>query len=134
MIVDNLTETIREQLASNIVVEPEDGNALSISMPFVFEDGDPCAFRLIKTGRKWALDDEGGTIRRASFGGADLLVPGHIERLHKITGFYGLKEQQGVLSLPVVGKGFSDAIYSFTQACLEIVNLAKLPKERPEKA
>jgi Domain of unknown function DUF1828 len=133
MIADNIIEKVRSQISEAIVIEHEGRNALSIGTPFVFEDGDPCAFLLVKGGKgAWRLDDEGGTIRRAGLSGPDLLGPSHVERLKKIVGFYGLSENKGVLSLSVSGDGFGDAVCSFTQACLEIINLAKLPKERPE--
>lgn len=133
MISATITHRIREQLANRIEIESKDRDSCIINMPFVFDDGDPCGFMLTKgSDDTWYLSDKGVTARRASYIGADLLAPGHVERFRSIVGFYGMTEENGALLLPVRHDDFSDAIFTFTQACLEMVNLAKMPKERSE--
>jgi len=129
MISTNFPEIIRAQLAERIDISIA-GDGYSISLPFVFDDGDPCGFNLTPADGGWLLSDHGATITRAGYAGVDLLTRGYVERLRKITGFYGIAEDKGELLLPVLQDDFSDGIYTFTQACLEIVNLAKTPKEK----
>jgi len=131
MIAENLPEKIRSQLADAISIEKEGRAAIAIGMPFVFGDGDPCEFRLTRArgGGGWVIDDEGGTIRRSAYHGPDLLTSGHVERLNRIAEFHGLTQNDGVLAMSVEGEEIADAIYSFTQACLEIINLSKMPKD-----
>jgi hypothetical protein len=131
MISADMTHSIREQIAAAISIKPVANNEFAISMPFIFDDGDECAFRLTKHGRSWAISDGGETVRRASYSGTDVLGAGHAERLRRIVEFYGVDVTDGALSMSVQEPEFSDGIFTFTQVCLEVVNLAKLPKERP---
>jgi len=130
MIAADFPEKIRQQLANSVDISAtEDG--FSIYLPFVFDDGDPCGFSLGRSANgAWVLSDEGDTITRASYVGPDLLTKGYTERLHKITSFYGIEEERGELTLSVDEDNFSEAIYTFTQACLEVVNLAKTPRQK----
>lgn len=135
MIASNLTDTIREQLSSAVTIMSSSGGEVAISMPFSFDDGDPYDFKLLQTqAGEWLLHDSGHTVRRASYQGADLTAEGHVERFRQIVGFYGLKETQGDLSMPVDLESIGASLYAFTQACLESVTLARMPKERTAEA
>ena len=69
----------------------------------------------------------------AGYSGINLLAKDRVSHFRQTTKFYGLKERRGELVLPVEGHEFgAHPLFSFSQACLDIVQLTKLPPERKE--
>jgi hypothetical protein len=131
MISINIADSIREQVANDVAVVQVDDSRYSVSLPLVFDDGDPCGFVLSKgKAGDWVLSDAGDTERRADDIGVNLRSSGYRHRYENIVKFYGLKAENRELKLPVRDNRFSDAIFTFAQVRLEAVNLARSPKER----
>ena len=132
MITADIANQIRRQVGEKIAVEHSEANRFDVSTPFMFADGDHYGFALLRdeaTGR-WRLTDDGEVVSKAGYLGIDLLAPGRVEMLRKTAEFYGLNEQDGELSLSVDGGDFGRAFFRFSQACLDINRLAKMPAQR----
>ena len=134
MITQDLSQIIRRQVADSIDVEMVAPSRFEISTPFMFSDGDHCGFTVTHDPQSgWQLSDEGEVASKASYEGIDVLSPGRVERFRKLVEFYGLTESKGALSLPVDDDDFGRAFFVFSQACLELNRVARLPAEKKRK-
>ncbi len=61
--------------------------------------------------------------------GVDLLGPGRAERFRVVADFYGVKERSGELRMQATTDDLGDAVFVFTQACIELARLSELPRE-----
>ncbi len=131
MISINLAETIHSQFASEFEVHAIDSNKYAVETPFLFPDGDHCGMHIVvNEDGSWYITDDGTSMMRASYAGADLLSAGYNDRFRRIIGFYGITEKNGVLMMPGRESKYGDGVMAFTQACIDVVRISKMPKER----
>lgn len=127
---------IRRQITERLQVEEEEQGRIAVYTPFMYQDGDHCSFVAVRDAARscWYLTDEGEVLAHAGYSGVNLLANDRVRRFRETTKFYGVTERRGELSLPVDNEMFGNAVFSFTQACLDIVELTKLPAERRNRA
>ena len=133
MIAIDLEQTVRNQIAADLQLTLVAPDRLDVSTPFMYHDGDHCAFTLMRDLRygEWVLTDEGEVLMHASYSGTNPLGRGREERLWRTLQFYGLTEVDGSLVLPITSPNkFGEAVFAFTQACLDSMHLSRLPAER----
>ena len=131
----DILKIIREQITAGIQVDREENDRIAVYTPFMYQDGDHCSFSVVHDPARsaWHLTDEGDVLTHASYSGINLLSKDRISSFRQTIKFYGIKERRGELFFPVSGEAFGEAIFSFSQACLDIVQLTKMPAERKER-
>jgi hypothetical protein len=135
MVSADVVALMRRQVTEGLQIEQEDRERIAVYTPFMYQDGDHCSFAVVRDSANatWHLTDEGEVLAHASYSGVDLLASDRVSRFRETTKFYGLKERRGELTLLVENESFGEALFSFTQACLDIVQLTKLPPEKKER-
>lgn len=130
--LSEIAALMRRQITERLQIEEEDQERIAVYTPFMYQDGDHCSFVAVRDAARscWYLTDEGEVLTHASYSGVNLLANDRVSRFRETTKFYGVTERRGELILPVENEAFGDAVFSFTQACLDIVELTKLPAER----
>jgi hypothetical protein len=124
-------ERLRDQVGRKIDVRAINDHEFAIDVPLAFPDGDQCRVYVSKLpDAKWSVSDGGSAVMRASYASSvDVMGKGHADRFRQIVRFYGLTEAEGELRSVVVGD-IGDAVFTIAQASLDIVHLARLPKEK----
>lgn len=129
----NIIDSIRSQVAADIRLSPT-ADRLRIGTPLTFDDGDACSFFLIQQGEQLVLSDLGDIFTRADYQETDLRASGHRARFDRLLDFYGMREDSGQLVMAVAPDKMGGAIFSFAQASLELVRLARTPADRKKRA
>jgi hypothetical protein len=131
MTPSEIVSLMRQQVTDGLQIEQEDQERIVVYTPFMYQDGDHCSFIVAHDTVRaiWYLTDEGEVLTHASYSGVNLLASDRASRFRETVEFYGVKERRGELVLPVEETSFGDALFTFTQACLDIVQLTKLPPE-----
>lgn len=132
MIALDVIQAVRDQVADELQFEEESSDRIAVYTPFMYADGDRCWYVLARDPDSglWHLSDEGDVLAHASYQGVDLLSEGHRSRFRSMIEFYGLDELNGQLLYPIKDSSqLGDAFFTFSQACLDIGSLAKLPAE-----
>jgi hypothetical protein len=132
MVSSDIVTLLRRQIADGLQIEQEGRERVAVYTPFMYQDGDHCSFAVVRDAARagWYLTDEGEVLAHASYSGVNLLARDRVSRFRDTTRFYGVREHRGELTLAVQNEAFGEAIFSFTQACLDIVQLTKLPPEK----
>jgi len=134
MVTADIIAMMRSKVADELSFDQENRNRIAVHTPFMYQDGDHCSFLAVRSATgNWHLTDEGEVISHAGYSGIDLLAEDRISRFHETTDFYGLRESRRELLLPVENDDFGSAFFTFSQACLDLVQLAKLPPEKKER-
>lgn len=126
-------DRIRREVSDDIRLKSVD-DKLRIGTPLLFDDGDHCTFFLIEEHDTLVLSDLGDVLTRASYEEANLLGRGHRPRFDRLMSFYGMRETEGQITMPLNGKSIGKAIFTFAQGALELVRLAKMPAEKKKRA
>ncbi len=131
MIAIEPAQKVRDAIAENIGVKEVGEGVYIVDVPWSFPDGDQCRVFVSKSDDgNWTVTDGGSSVMRASYAGeVDVLGRGYVERFRQIAMVYGLREDEGELlaeKCPNIG----DAVFAVSQASIDVVHLARLPKER----
>lgn len=131
MIATNITEQIREQIADAIGIRSTSAKQFTVDIPWSFPDGDQCRVYVEKSDDgKWTVSDGGDSVMRASYSGdIDILSKDYSERFQGILRMRGLTQQRGEVSATSVGD-LGEAVFTVAQASVDIVQLARMPKEK----
>lgn len=131
MIAADIVHIIREQVAGDLAFSEIERDRLAVHTPFMYQDGDHCGFVFARddsTG-DWRITDDGEILMHAEYSGA--MTAGRFDRLKKTAEFYGINEVDGELIMNIGSvDNLGTAFFRFSQACLDLVNVAKLPAER----
>jgi hypothetical protein len=134
MTASELSKLIREQMCSEIRVKALAGGNLAVATPLTFGDGDSCRlFVRPEPDGKLTITDGGHVLALAGMEGVDLLSEGHVDRFRRLAAFYGAEENGGELRITADVAGMGDALFSLTQACLELARLVEFPPESSPK-
>ncbi|MCC6126393.1 MAG: DUF1828 domain-containing protein [Pirellulales bacterium] len=135
MNLSKIINSLRNQLTDGLQIEQEDNDRIAVYTPFMYQDGDHVSFAVARDAATslWHLTDDGDVLTHASYSGINLLASDRVSRFRETVQFYGLRERRGELWMPIENDAFGDAFFTFTQACLDIVQLTKMPPERKER-
>jgi hypothetical protein len=128
-------EIVKSLICKDIAVVASDKKAELVAYPpFVYPDGDGCTLYLSRSSNGWLITDDGDVLMHSAYGGVDVLDRGHRERLDKMLATYGVKQDGGVLSLLTPQEQLGSSFFTFTQACLDVMNLARTPATKKKKS
>jgi hypothetical protein len=135
MVTADFARLIREHICAEVSISKVASDRFSVGMPLTFGDGDSC--RIMVTAEpsgEFLLSDGGFVSASALVDGVDLLSSGHEERFRRVAAFYGVKELSGELRMQANSDDIGDAVFAFTQACLEVAKLSELTREVARKS
>lgn len=133
MIAQDIPAMIRERVCAEIQVK-DTGNRLAIALPLTFGDGDTCRLYVTPEADGTYTVTDGGLVLATAFSeGVDLLSEGYSERIANLMELHGASERARELRTTVRVSDLGDAIFSMTQACLEIAKLSEVPPELAPK-
>lgn len=99
--------------------------------PFIFEDGDHPVIVFKNEGGQWVLTDEGNTFMRLTYeiDEKDLLRGTRQKIISNTLSLYQADDRDGIITKPVVGGEYGNALYSFIQAIMKISDVHYLNRE-----
>lgn len=124
-----MVSEIQKAICSQISLsQADDGETIQVDLPFVFDDGDQCYVQLAQANGGFIIEDAGETLFKTGYSNTDILGPGHSERLKKLLRFYGIDQQDGVLTATADSTNeLGSRVFTLLQVILEVMNLSKLP-------
>lgn len=106
-------------------------NKYSVNTPFTFDDGDNITIFLQKTEKGWQFTDDGHTFMQLSYVLDDKDVQRGTRRqiINNTLNYYGVNDNEGILSISVPEERFGDALVDLSQAILRISDVTYLNRE-----
>lgn len=129
-------EIIEREFKSKIVDEirliPEGLDRFLVVTPMTFDDGDALTIVLKKEDDRWLLTDEAHTFLQLSYRLSDEELEGETRKqiIQRVLSNFEIEDRSGELVLPIPGRHYGDALYSFVQALLKIDDIRYLSRER----
>lgn len=106
-------------------------NRYNVSTPFTFNDGDNLTIILQKTEKGWHFTDEGHTFMQLTYSldERDIQKGTRQQIINNTLKYYGVTDDEGILTISVPEERFGDALFDFTQALLHISDVTYLSRE-----
>jgi len=126
MISNGTLNFVRTQIADQFYVNNFEDDLIEVSLPYFSGDGDGYTLFVQQLPRdRWLVTDRGETLAHASVRGVNLCDPKYLKQLGQITHFFGLKIEDGELTMEKDSDSLGEAIHAMTQACFEVGRLAR---------
>lgn len=132
MSIDLIEKDFRNKICSKIEMVTEGLNRFRVLNPFVYEDGDHLVILLKQENGKWVLSDEGHTFMHLTYylDEKDLYRGTRQKIIENALSIFQVQNRQGELLLYIDNDQFGDALFSFSQAILKIIDVNYLTRER----
>jgi len=131
MIAQTIQQQIRAQVSDRVAFRQIGGDKIGVALPLTYGDGDFCEVILKNRGEnQWTLSDDGHIIALGMTQDIDLLSNSYKEHYEALAKFYGAEPAEGELRLDATTENLGDAIFTLSQACLEV---AKVIDIKPDK-
>lgn len=120
------------QVGSSVQLMEEGPGRYRVSVPFTFNDGDVFIIILKQIGSNWVFSDEGHTYMHLAYSieASRLLYGTRRQMIVQALQMFQVQERGAELVLPVHDNDYADALWSFVQALLKIVDVTYLTQER----
>ncbi len=127
-----LERALQEKVGQQVQLSESGLNRYLVGVPFILPDGDYLKIVLKREGGDWVLTDEGHTYMHLSYAMSvsDLARGNRARIMNSVLEGLGVQDREGELRLPVPNEQFGDALYTFTQALLQINDIRFLSRER----
>jgi len=132
MSIDTIERDFKAKVCEKVKLAPEGSGRYRVFTPFIFDDGDHLSIVLKKDGVGWMLSDEGNTYMRLTYDiNEQSLRRGKRKVIISNTlSLFDVEDRDGELVLGVPDGLYGDALFSFVQAILKIVDVSYLSRER----
>ena len=129
---DEIIKQFKEKVCNSIELHQEGNNRYLVFTPFEFGDGDSFVIILKKESKDWFLTDEGHTIMHLSYwiDEGKLIRGAYWKYIANTIKNFNLIENDGELILNIEDDHFGDALFSYIQALMRIVDTTLLKKEK----
>ena len=119
-------------MSEKVCLAAEGLDRYRVSTPFRFDDGDHLAIVLKRDGEEWILSDEAHTYMHLSYemDERDLHRGTRQTIISNALSVFEVEDRDGELVLGVPGEQYGDALYSFVQALLKIIDVSYLSREQ----
>ena len=123
MLIDRVERDFREKVSNEVRLIAEGRGRYLVFTPFCFKDGDHLTILLKQNRTRWFLSDEAHTYMRISFDidVQELLRGPRQKIIAKTLAEYGIEDRDGELLLEPSDEQYGDALNSFIQALLTII-------------
>lgn len=126
MTPEQIVIDLKKTVCNSVTLIEEGNNRFRVFTPFYFSDGDQLCPVLKEKGGKWIFTDEGATFMRLTYDmPAESIFTGHRGNvIERTVAEFQIESKGGVLSVPVTGSSFGNALFSFIQAVLRISDVS----------
>ena len=123
MLIDRIERDFREKVSDDVRLIAEGAGRYLVFTPFCFNDGDHLTILLKRDGPRWVLSDGAHTFMRLSFDidEQELLRGPRQKIIAKTLDEFQIEDRDGELLLELSGGQYGDALNSFIQALLTII-------------
>lgn len=131
-IPDEIIKQFKEKVCHSVELHQEGNARYNIFTPFEFGDGDSFVIILKKESNDWFLTDEGHTIMHLSYwiDEGKLLHGSYWKNIANTIKNFNLVEDDGELILRIDRDHFGDALFTYIQALMRIVDTIILKREK----
>lgn len=132
MSTPSFEQCFRDRINEAIALVPTDHQKYRVSTPFQFDDGDNLVIVLKRDNDDWILSDEGHTYFHLTYelDESDLRREPRQSIIANTLTAYEMEDREGELVLRLRGDRHGDALYSFVQALLKIIDVRYLSREQ----
>ena len=129
---DEIIKQFKEKVCSSIELQQEGNHRYLVFTPFEFGDGDSFVIILKKESEDWFLTDEGHTIMHLSYwiDEKKLLHGVYWKNIANTIKNFNLVEDDGELILKIDDDHFGDALFTYIQALMRIVDTLIIKREK----
>lgn len=130
--VPSFEKMVLHQIGTSVQLMEESPGRYRVSVPFTFNDGDGLVIVLKQVGGTWVFSDEGHTSMHLAYSiEAPRLEYGtRRQMIVQALQMFQVQERGAELVLPVHDNDYADALWSFAQALLKIIDVTYLTQER----
>lgn len=123
---------IQSLICEKISLISEGHDRYRVFTPFLFDDGDHLSIVMKREHDRWYLSDEGHTYMRMTYDidEKDFQQGTRQKIINNTLSAYMLDDRNGELLLPIQQNNYGDALYTFSQAILRIMDILYLNRER----
>jgi len=124
--------TFIHQVGKSVQLVADGPGRYRISVPFTFNDGDCLVIVLKQVGDQWVLSDEGHTYMHLAYSieASRLEYGTRRQMIVQALRMFQVQERGGELVLPIEDNDYAEALWSFVQALLKIIDVTYLSQER----
>ena len=132
MFINSIEQDFMAKVSTTVRLSVEDSERFRVLTPFMFEDGDHLVIVLKKDGNRWILSDEAHTYMHLTYemDEKSLYSGTRREIILRALSMFDVEDRNGELILEVQDGDYGDALYSFVQALLKIIDVSYLSRER----
>ena len=132
MSISTLESDFRDKVSAKVRLVLEGNERYRVFTPFLFDDGDHLSIVLKKEGARWVLSDEAHTYMHLTYDidYQDLTRGPRSEIISNALSRFQIEDRNGELVLEVLDEQYGDALYSFVQALLKVIDVSYLSRER----
>jgi len=127
---DEILQDFKKKVCDKISLKQKGKNRYMVITPFLFEDGDMFKIILKKDGDNWYLTDEGHTLMHLSYDEIDVDSGRRKEFFSQALTRNFLRYDEGEIKAIIEKNDYGDALYSFVQGLMKVVDLEYLSQER----
>ena len=132
MSIKTIEQDFIEKVSETVRLSAEGRERFRVFTPFMFDDGDHLVIVLKREGNQWILSDEAHTYMHLTYEIDEKAL--HRGTRQKIISnalsTFEVEDRNGELILEVLDARYGEALYSFVQALLKIIDVSYLSKER----
>ena len=132
MPINAIEEDFLEKVAAEVKLSADGEERFRVFTPFMFEDGDQLVIVLKKEGNRWILSDEAHTYMHLTYDIDESALHSGTRReiILRALSMFEVEDRNGELILEVRDGDYGDALYSFAQTLLKIIDVSYLSRER----
>lgn len=110
----------------------------AVHVPFTFDDGDHYVVLAERDGEGWAFTDEGHTLMHLSYAAPDFDKGGKQTVIDRVLRMHRVRNERGELRKPFTPERAGDALFEFTQAITQVMDVSflsrkeRMPAFKPE--
>lgn len=130
--VPSFESDFMSQVSQSVQLVVDGPRRYRISVPFTFNDGDALVIVLKQVGDQWVLSDEGHTSMHLAYSIEESRLRYGTRRqlIVQALRMFQVQERGGELVLPLEHGDYAEALWSFVQALLKIIDVTYLSQER----
>ena len=132
MPINIIEQDFMAKVSAKVRLSADGEKRFRVFTPFMFEDGDQLVIVLKKVGSQWILTDEAHTYMHLTYEIDEKALHSGTrgEIISRALSMFEVEDRDGELVIDVSDGRYGDALYSFIQALLKIIDVSYLSRER----
>ena len=132
MSINTIEQDFMDKVSATVRLSPEGAERFRVFTPFMFEDGDHLVIVLKKEVNRWILTDEAHTYMHLTYDIDESALHSGTRReiILRALSMFEVEDRNGELILEVQDEDYGDALYSFVQTLLKIIDVSYLSRPR----